>query len=223
VKQGVRALLCPLLIAAQLFSAHAQNVAGVDPLGVAAREFRARNFDAALAAVDQAEKAGGATATSHDLRGCIQMEQGNLDAALASFKAAREADSTFVMASLHTGDALLRQKKWEEAREAYGRAMKETKILTLNERLRFGVLMTYLGAQDNTGAQRALDRIPFPTESAAYYFAQAAWSFSRGEKRAAKKWISTASDMFDESRTAWFARPLHDFGWIKSKPAPVLD
>jgi hypothetical protein len=27
----------------------------------------------------------------------------------------------------------------------------------------------------------------------------------------------------DEKKTAWFARPLHDLGWIKNKPQLVLE
>ena len=37
------------------------------------------------------------------------------------------------------------------------------------------------------------------------------------------KWMKTAEKIFDEKQTAWFARPLYDFGWIKTKPPIVLD
>ena len=35
----------------------------------------------------------------------------------------------------------------------------------------------------------------------------------------AKEWLKAAGKMFDEESTAWFARPLYSYGWLKGKPA----
>ncbi|CAN5238128.1 hypothetical protein BH20VER2_BH20VER2_03050 [soil metagenome] len=215
------ALLLVLLLFAGALPAVAQNQAGVDPLDAARRELQQGHLEEALAAIDQAEKSGSATTSSHDLRGLILLEQGKPEEALASFRAAQKAEPDAFLPRLHIGDALLRAKKWEEARAEYIEVIRSTNILKHNERLRFGILMTHLGAQDTAGAKEAYDRIKFPTESPAYYYAQAAWSYANGEKREGDKWLRTADDMFDEQKTAWFARPLHDFGWIKRKPAPA--
>jgi tetratricopeptide (TPR) repeat protein len=174
-------------------------------------------------ALDQLEAAAQPTAQSLDLRGCILMEQKKLDDALAAFRAAHAADPALFAPRLHIGDALLRQQKWEEARVAYDAVMRETNILISHEKLRFGVLITHLGAGDKAGGQPAFERVTFPTETAAYYYAQAAWAFANGNKRDGEKWMRTAADIFDAKATAWFARPLYELGWIKSKPPLVTE
>ena len=118
---------------------------------------------------------------------------------------------------------LVSQKKWHEARRLYESAMKETKVLIIHERLRYGALIASLGANDDEGGRVAIERLPFPTESAAYYYAQAAWAFAHGAKRDGDKWIQRAEGIFPTKATAWFARPLFDFGWIKTRPPLVAD
>ncbi|CAN5756046.1 hypothetical protein BH20VER1_BH20VER1_28820 [soil metagenome] len=218
----MRPLLLILLLALTSVSAATEKRAGVHPLAAARRELLQGNLDAALAVVEETEKRDGASALTHHLRGIVLMEQGKLDEAVASLKAAHEAEPGFFSARA-LGDALLRAKKWEEARAVYLAAIKATNILMLSERLRFALLMTHLGAQDTVGAKEAFERVTFPTETAAYYYSQAAWAFANGDTREGKKWLRTADEIFDERRTDWFARPLYDFGWIKRKPNPVLE
>ena len=211
-------LLIALASAAMIAVATAAepNTPGVDAIQAANREFMAGQFDRALATLDQAGEPA-KSAFALDLRGCILMEQGKLAEAVEVFKAAHEAEPRSG-ARLHMGDALLRQGKWEEARDVYQTAAKETNILMHHERLRFATLMSYLGQKDDAGAQQALNHIFFPTESAAYYYAQAAWAFAHGERRSGDKWIRRAGDIFPEKSTAWFARHLYERGWIKAKP-----
>ncbi len=211
------------IVAAVLFvfatlTADAQQRPGGDPVDAAKREFHQSKLDAALAILDEIDRSGTPRAQSLDLRGCILMEQRKLDESLAAFRAAHEADPALFAPRLHIGDVLLRQQKWEEARTAYDDVMRETNILISHEKLRFAVLMTHLGAGDKAGGQTALDRITFPTETPAYYYAQAAWAFANGNKREGDKWMRTAADIFDAKTTAWFARPFFELGWIKTKP-----
>lgn len=88
--------------------------------------------------------------------------------------------------------------------------------------LRFGVLMTYLGEHNEQGAQNALQHIGFPTQTPAYYYAQAASGFAHGQDAGAKKWINAAAKIFEASAIPWFAYPLYEFGWIKKKPPATL-
>ncbi|MGH7938370.1 MAG: hypothetical protein ACREFG_07675, partial [Chthoniobacterales bacterium] len=102
----------------------------------------------------------------------------------------------------------------------YQKLATETNVLVASERVRYGLLLADLGAHDEAAARSALDNIKFPTETPAYYFAQAAWEFAHGKERPAQKWIATANKMFDPRLVPWFARPLYDFGWLKEKPPP---
>lgn len=219
----MRLLITALPLAFAVTLRAAEEQAGIDPLERARREFRQGHVDAALSILIETEKHASPTVMTLDLRGCIHLEQRKFEDAVAAFKAAQATKERTYLPRLHLGDAFLRQGKWAEARDTYESLLKETDILAVNERMRYAIFLTYLGAKDEAGAKAALDRVPFPTETAAYYYAQAGWSFARGSKRAGEKWMRTADHLFDAQKSAWFARPLYEFGWVKTKPPLVFD
>ena len=194
----------------------------INELEAAKRDFQQRNFDPALATLNHIESRGDPTAGPLILKGRIYAEQQKYDDAKVAFEAAYKLAPTS-FARLYLGDMFVGLKKWEEARATYEAAMKETDVLTSNERLRYGVLIAALGAKNEEFSRTAFERVPFPTESAAYYYAQAAWAFAHGAKKDGDKWIRRAEEIFPTKSTAWFARPLFDLGWIKTKPPLVAD
>jgi tetratricopeptide (TPR) repeat protein len=218
----MRFLITLLFFASGLVLAEEKPVVEENSLEVARQSFQAENFVATHAALDRFEKTERPTAESLDLRGCVYMEQGKFDEATKGFEAAHNASPSVFTPRIHAGDLLLRQKKFSEARDIYETLLKEKNILVSNERLRFGVLMTYLGEHDEQGAQSALQRIGFPTQTPAYYYAQAAWGFAHSKDGEAKKWISAAAKIFDANAIPWFAYPLYELGWIKKKPPATL-
>lgn len=207
-----------MLLFAPLF---AQST-GVDVISSARRDLLAGENDAALAALDAGEKRGLTNGKLTELRGYILLEQGKFSEAIKAFETAKTQDKT-VPGRLHIGDVWARQNKWQEARDSYYAGLKETDILSINERLRFGVFISYLGLKNEEAARQALDAITFPTQSAAYYYAQAAWAFAHGSKREGDEWLKRARDLFGGKSTDWFERHLYDFGWLKNKPAPISE
>ncbi len=197
------------------------DVAGTNAIEHARQLFEQAKFDQALALLDQADKPGPPTAESLDLRGLIFTEQGKFDQAAAAFDAAKTTSSSYFPARLHAADLLLRQNKFSEARPVYESLQRETTNLTQNERARYAVVVSCLGEKDDSCARTALNRIKFPTQSAAYYYAQAAWEFAHGNKSEGKKWMRAADGIFDPAAAAWFERSLYELGWIKKKPAPT--
>ncbi|HEX8680315.1 MAG TPA: tetratricopeptide repeat protein [Chthoniobacterales bacterium] len=216
----IRSLLIVLLLAAAPLLRAADPNTGTSPtLERAKQEFQDGKFAEALGTLDELDKDAEPTARSLDFRGRIYMEQGQLEKAAELFNAAQAKDPNS-FGRLHLGDLLMRQKKYSEAREVYRTGTKETNLLPGYERLRFGILLTYLAEKDDVGAQQALDLIKFPSESGAYYYAQAAWAFAHDQKRDGEKWIKRASEIYAPHLTAWFARWVYDFGWTKNKPTP---
>jgi tetratricopeptide (TPR) repeat protein len=218
----MRFLIALILFASGFVLAGEKPAVGENSLEVARQSFQAENFSATHAALDRFEKTNKPTAESLDLRGCAYMEQGKFDEAAKALEAAHNASSAAFAPRIHAGDLLLRQKKFAEARDIYEALLREKNILVSNERLRFGVLMTYLGEHNDQGAQSALQRIGFPTQTPAYYYAQAAWGFVHGNDVEAKKWIGAAAKIFDANAIPWFAHPLYQFGWIKKRPPATL-
>jgi tetratricopeptide (TPR) repeat protein len=210
-------LVCaPVLFAQKEFSATGDFAA-------ATQSYLNGKFDQAVAALDRFDKASPATVQSLDLRGCIYMEQGKLDNASEAFQSAHLSNFDAFSPRIHLADVLLYEKKFGDARGEYEKLLGSTKTAIWLDYLRFGVLLTYLGEHDETGAQKALRAIVFPTETPAYYYAQAASAFGHGNKAEARKWLKTARKLFDSSKTGWFDRALYQFGWLKDKPAPSID
>jgi tetratricopeptide (TPR) repeat protein len=219
-RRGAWRFFCALLLFAFLASGAAAETALEisNLLGKAKDNFHQGNFDGALALLDQIEKAKGGSSQSVDLRGCVYLEQGKLDEAKRAFRAASDADASRFPPRLHFADVLMREKKFTEARDAYSDLMEKTDIQMYNEKLRYAILLTYLFEHNEARAQSALERITFPTESPAYYYAQAAWEFAHNRRDDGIKWVKAAHKMFDSKTTAWFAQPLSDCGWHKEKP-----
>ena len=219
-RSGAARSFCALLLFGFLASgALGENALEISNLLETAKDnLREGNFDGALAKLDQLDKAKSGNAESLDIRGTIYLEQGKLDEAKKAFRAASEADAQRFPPQLHLADVLLREKHFSDARDVYTDLMGKTNIQTFHEKLRYAVLLTYLFEHNEARAKTALERITFPTESPAYYCAQAAWEFAHNRTGEAKKWLKAADRMFDSKTIAWFARPLYDFGWTKEKP-----
>ena len=202
-------------------AAFGQTTVGHDSLGDSIRELVAGRPDVALTLLEKALKETPPPPELQvlALRGTIALEQGKFEEAIAAFSSATEKEPFFYGPRLSLGDTLLRAKKWAEARAAYEKVMADTNILILHERMRYAILLTFLGEKNETEAKAALDRLVFPTESPSYYYAQAAWAFAHDKKKDGAKWLQRAEEIFDDKKTAWYARPLYEFGWIKTKPA----
>jgi tetratricopeptide (TPR) repeat protein len=184
----------------------------------ARRSYQQGKLDDALAALARFEKSGAPTPDSLDLRGSIYMEQKKFEDAAKAYNDAHTLAPDVFAPRIHLCDLLFRQKKFEEARNGYLVLIKESNVLMWNERLRYGVLLTYLGEHNDKDAKAAFDSITFPTETPAYYYAQAAWAFAHGKQSEAEKWIAQADSIFERDLIPWFARPLYELGWLKKKP-----
>ena len=191
-------------------------------LEVAQSDYQNGHLDAALAKLDERDKLRGKSGEALDLRGAIALEQGNFDAARKAFTEAQQVEPALFAPRLRLADLCLREKKYAEAETLYQQLASETNVLIPNERSRYGLLIAALARHDETAAQAAFAKIKFPTESPAYYFAQAAWEYAHGNNRSAEKWIATAHEIFAPPLLAWFARPFYDLGWQKEKPPPAV-
>ena len=204
-------VLAGLLIACGKSETHRSG----STLEKAKREFHEAKFESALSLLARNDKPG---AEPLDLRGCILMEQGKFEEAAQAFDESHQTNPALFAPRLHRGDLFLRQFKFADARREYQTLLNETNILISHERLRYALLITFLAEQNDNEAKRMLDSIRFPTESAAYYFAQAAWAYAHKDQKSGDEWTAKARQVYDSAATSWFARPLFDLGWIKKKP-----
>ena len=221
--RAVRIILALIVLAVGHIAFAQKDISSfTNNLGAAKQAYLNGKFDEALAVLNRIGK-GAATVESLDLEGCIYMEQGKFDDAAKAFDSGHISDFTAFAPRIHLADAMLRQKKFAEAGKEYEKLLDLIKSPMWPDYLRFGILMSYLGQHDQAGARKAFSAILFPTETPAYYYAQAAWSFDHGNKSDGLKWIRNAKKIFDSTKTGWFDRALYQFGWVKKKPAPSID
>ena len=215
-----RILLCCLLCHASVAHSGAPDLGNL--LEAARIDYQTGRLASALTKLDERDKGSGKSGDTLDLRGAIALEEGNFDAARKAFTEAHQLQPDLFAPRLHLGDLALREKKYAAAGAIYQQLLRETNVLIANERSRYGLLIVALASHDEPAAKTALANLQFPTESPAYYFAQAAWEFAHGNKGSAKKWIATAGGIFVAPLLAWFDRPLYDLGWQKEKPPPPV-
>jgi len=79
----------------------------------------------------------------------------------------------------------------------------------------FKVILTYVLEGDDARARAGLDAMKFPGDTAAYYFANAAWEFAHKEPDKGNNWVDRAIAIFGTERCAPFYDSLADFGWVE--------
>ena len=84
-----------------------------------------------------------------------------------------------------------------------------------DELARFRVFLTYLLEENYSDARRTIDLIPFPGDTPAYYYANAAWDFGHQRPEAAKKWIGRAYWTFIPEKCATFDDSIYELGWME--------
>jgi predicted Zn-dependent protease len=215
-RTGVALLL--FVFVARIWALGDANLSGL--LEGARTDYLAGNFDVALRELDQHDKAKGPDGDSLDLRGAIAVEQNKLESAERDFTEAHKLQPELFAPRLHLADLFLREKKYDAARELYEKLGAETNIVLSSEQVRYGLLIVALASHADAAAQSALARITFPTESPAYYFAQAASALAHNDANEGKKWMATARAIFEPRAVAWFIRPLYNLGWLKDEPRP---
>jgi tetratricopeptide (TPR) repeat protein len=215
------ALALSIFFALNVPRAQGENPFVAHLVEAAQADYKSGHLDSALTKLDEREKTEGTSGEALDLRGSIALEQGRLETAQKAFTAAHTLAPDFFAPRLHLGDLLLREKNYAAARAIYQQLSTETTVLISSERLRFALLIVALATHDEEASKSSLENIKFPTETPAYYYAQAAWEFAHGNPRSAHQWIDTAGEIFEPQLLAWFARPLYDLGWLKEKPPPA--
>jgi TolB-like protein/Flp pilus assembly protein TadD len=138
------------------------------------------------------------------LRGAALVEEalGHWDVAVEHLKQALRLDPRDVAAMRNLGDALLRLRRYPEAREAFDRALT---LAPANLNLIEAKAMTYLSEGDLAGARAVLEAAPKelePTALVAYVanYYDLVWVLDEGQRDLLRRLTPSA---FDDDRGAW--------------------
>lgn len=185
--------------------------------------FNTRKFAEAAQWCDQLDKLQPNSAVVTNMRGAIALEEGRYEEGAALCQKAIDIDPKFFPARFNMAEVPFLQKRYSEARAIYEVLQAED---PKNELLQYRIFMTYLLEGNDGAAEEALRKVRFPGDTAAYYFAHAAWEFQHGKKEEGESWINSANWVFSPQKNIYFADVLYDLGWMKrpvNAETPVVD
>ncbi|HYR58443.1 MAG TPA: tetratricopeptide repeat protein [Chthoniobacteraceae bacterium] len=189
----------------------------VAALREAVRAFNARDFATTLKAVDTAETISPPNPLTLNTRGAALIEQKKFDEGSEYCRKALALDPKFYPARFNLCEVPLVQKRYAEARAMFQRLLDEN---PKDELVKYRVLLTWLLEHNDDEARRVLDTIPFPGNTPAYYYGNAAWEFAHGNDAEAKKWVMRGNWVFRPEITTNFSQPFVEVGWLKEQPVP---
>lgn len=184
----------------------------VEVMRSAIRAFLARDFPGAVKKLQQADKMFPDTIYALNMRGAIAIEQKQLEEGARYCREALQKDPKFFPARFNLAEIPFVQRKYPEARKMFEELLEEDRD---NELLQYRVFMTYLLEGNDEAAKKALDAIKFPSNTASYYYANAAWEFAHGNEEKARGWVRSGDWVFPPSRNTNFSDVLYDLGWLK--------
>lgn len=176
--------------------------------------FHKRDFVSANRFLDEADRFVPDTPAVLNARGAIAIERKQFDDGIKYCTQALEKDPQFFLARFNLGEIPFLQKHYAEARTFYQQVLASQPS---NELVQFRIFLTYLLENNEASAKAALDRVKFPGDTAAYYYAHAAWDYTHGDKRGASDWVNNGDWIFGKENNVYLADPFYDLGWLKRK------
>lgn len=221
----VKRLLACALLAGSLLSADPAHAA-TDPLKnpspeyiaalrEAVRAFNERDFAAAIKAVDAAEAINPPNPLTLNTRGAALIEQKKFDEGAAYCRKALAIDPKFYPARFNLCEVPLVQKRYPEARAMFQELFNEN---PKDELAQYRILLTWLLEKNDAEARRVLDAIPFPGNTPAYYYGNAAWEFAHDNAAEGHKWVMRGNWVFKPDITSNFSQPFIEIGWLTAPP-----
>jgi len=171
-------------------------------------------YDDALAKLAEVEKGRPNDVELLNLRGAIYVKQQKWAEATEEFNKVLQLNPKYFPARFNLGEVPNLQKKYPEARAIFQTLLAED---PRNELLQYKIYLTYLLEGNVTEAKTWLDKFDFTGNTPAYYYAQAAWSYSKKNVPEAESYIASAVQIFPVQSNNLFAEPLIDAGWLKRR------
>ena len=182
----------------------------------AMRRFQLRDFKGALDYVDRADEVLPPTAWSMNIRGAAAIEQRDFDRGYKYCSDALKLDPGFFPAKFNLSEIPFLQGKYAEARTLWLKLFTTVQSGdSTSELVIYRIFLTYLLENDFDHAKQWLEKIPFPSQTPAYQYAQAAWARQKGSIEKWDEWIRSAVYIWPEGKRSEFTDVLIQLGWLK--------
>jgi len=189
----------------------------VKSIRAAATSFASRDFEAALRHLTDADKIKPGLPDADDVRAAVYAEQHRFDLARELLGKVLKSHPDYFWPKFNLAEILLMEKKPAEARAAFKKLPKLSG--EVGEVIEFKIMLTYLLEGNDANAKEVLDHIKFPGDSAAYYFAHAAWDFAHNDPGKARGWMNSGLRIFGMTRCYSLYDTLVDMGWVEPRGA----
>ncbi len=177
-----------------------------------AKAFNDRDFERTLVAIDKADQIVPPTVHTLNTRAAIMIERHQWDEGIKLCRQALKIDPRYYPSRFNLAEIPLMQSKYAEARELFQKMLDEN---PRDELVQFRVFLTYLLEKNDTAAREALGKIKFPSDTPAYYYANAAWEFAHANESEGAAWVARGDWIFGYDKIVNFSESLVQLGWIE--------
>jgi tetratricopeptide (TPR) repeat protein len=226
--------LCPLLVVAALIAAAAPRIsfaiqhsgpsqAALDAgdaylraLGKAANAYASGDLPEALNDLNDADAVHADIPDTWNMRGAIYAEMHEYDKAEDAFQRAAKLNPGDFWPQYNIAQLMLMQKKYGQAAQAFA----SLEVYKGHEELvQFKIIIADLMDGKSGDAKPVLDGMKFPSDTPAYYFAHAAWSYANQDRKNGNYYVTAGIKVFGPDRCVSFYDTLAGAGWTPQRNA----
>ena len=161
-------------------------------------DFNDNKIDAALAKLQELQKSMPDDPSILNLLGSAYSKKKEYPVAEEYFRKALDEISDFFPAAFNLGEILFLQKKYTESRDYFQKLRDQNRD---NELLQYKVALCDILLTDDERAKKSMQSIKYPGDSPAWYYAQAAWEFKKGNAKKGREYVRVAKSIFGSKTT----------------------
>jgi tetratricopeptide (TPR) repeat protein len=180
----------------------------------AMKSFQVRDFAGALLYSDKADAVHPPTVWTLNIRGAVAIEQHEYEKGLKYCADVLKMEPGFFPAQFNLCEIPFLQGKYPEARARWESILKKIpNDDSTRELLIYRIFLTYVLEKDFIHAKDWLEKLPFPGQTPAHYYANACWERQKGNKDKWEDYLRSAEFIWPESKRAPFVDVLLQLKW----------
>jgi tetratricopeptide (TPR) repeat protein len=184
------------------------------------KRFQARDYTGALTYIDRAEKMQLPTVWTLNVRGAVAIEMHRFEEGERYCNQALKIDPTFFPAKFNLCEIPFLQGRYPEARARWEEMLTNYPINASNkedgtpELLAYRIFLCHVLEKNKVKAKEWLEKIPFPSRTPAYHYANAVWERDQGKMEKWQEWLEQAEFIWPEVKRASFTDVLIQLKWM---------
>lgn len=180
--------------------------------------YRSQKYDDAFKKIDEAAAVDPTDYRLFIWRGVIYTGLRQWDKAITAFEDLNHRYPKMFAARFNLGEVHFLEGKYDVGRSYFEGLLQED---SKNELVLYKIFLCHLQANHTTEAKAILDKLEFTSSTPIYYYANAAWSFKKGDMKAGNDWVQSGRGIYSEHDNEVFADSLIELGWLPRAQLPA--